>query len=73
MRPYRSTQRADELDNVRILMDFLIKTLSKNLIGLRDVIVLLLQNMKMPIRLGASSDVVRYFENISNYIGFMGK
>lgn len=66
------SQRADVLDNVCILMDFLIETLPRNP-DLRDLTVLLLKNMNMPILLSVVSDVVKYFTSIQNYIGFMGK
>lgn len=40
---------------------------------LREGLHQLLQNIGQPIILNAASDVVKYFNNIRNYIGFLGK
>ncbi|XP_063394218.1 uncharacterized protein LOC134679259 [Cydia fagiglandana] len=63
--------RIDVLDSVTVILDFLEATYTKEP-SLREGFVLLLKNIHQPIILNRSADLVKYFDNVSKYIGFIG-
>ncbi|XP_075990592.1 cilia- and flagella-associated protein 69-like isoform X2 [Anticarsia gemmatalis] len=63
--------RVDVLPSITIIVDYLVETVHK-LPVLKEGLELLLRNLMKPILLNANSDVITYFENISDFIGFMG-
>ncbi|XP_072930307.1 cilia- and flagella-associated protein 69-like isoform X2 [Epargyreus clarus] len=63
--------RIDILNSLCTVVDYLVDAQRKEP-RLREGLELLLRNMKNPIRLGTVSDAVKYFEQLQNFIGFLG-
>ncbi|XP_063634003.1 uncharacterized protein LOC134804733 [Cydia splendana] len=63
--------RIDVLDSVTVILDFLEATYIKEP-SLREGFVLLLKNIHQPIILNRSADLVKFFDNVTKYIGFIG-
>ncbi|XP_045510297.1 uncharacterized protein LOC123705525 [Colias croceus] len=61
----------DSLNSVCLIMDFLITNLPQKP-QLREGLTLLLRNVEKPILLLVASDVIKYFETLQNYFGFLG-
>ncbi|XP_014366424.2 uncharacterized protein LOC106717203 [Papilio machaon] len=59
------------LDDLCLILDYFVEKMSPKYL-LREEIIKLLRCMEKPILLNATSDVVTYFQSLTNYINFIG-